>query len=290
MTETSAFAPEPADPASASRSGASSVRVVLVDDQRLVRMGIRMILETEPGVEVVGEAGDGLEAIELVRAVAPDVVCMDVQMPRLDGLEATRRLCGDPAVAARVLMLTTFRDDAYVRDSLRAGASGFVLKNSPPETLVEAIRTVAAGDALLDPQVTRSVIEQLARMPDARDDAASAALPGSGIGPFGLAGADAGFGAPGSSTGGAAAVSGRAGAAADPFAATPELASLTEREREVLPLLAEGLSNSAIAKRLWVSDATIKTHVSNVLAKLGVRDRIHAVIYAYEHGVARPGD
>ncbi|MDO5052647.1 MAG: response regulator transcription factor [Pseudoclavibacter sp.] len=237
------------------------IRIMLVDDHRLVLAGLRMILETEPGLELVAEASDGAQAVELAGRLAPDVVCMDVQMPVMDGIEATRRILAGRG-AARVLMLTTFRDEQAVAASLRAGASGFVLKNSPPETLIEAIRVVHAGDALLDPQITRGVIEAMRAAP--------------------------GEGAAAAPTGPAASGTGERAAPAPQAEPTPELRMLTEREREVLLLLAEGLSNAEIARRLFVSDATVKTHVSNLLAKLGVQDRIQAVIYAYDHGVVEP--
>ncbi|HEX8134926.1 MAG TPA: response regulator transcription factor [Actinomycetes bacterium] len=219
------------------------IRVLVVDDQGLVRAGFRMILEAQPDIEVVGEAADGLDAVAAARRLRPDVVLMDIRMPRLDGLEATRRLAG-PGVAdpVRVLMLTTFDLDEYVFEALRAGASGFLLKDLPREDLVAAVRVVAAGDALLAPQVTRRLIEEFARRPP----------------PAG----------------------GR-----DPAA----LAALTARERETLELLARGLTNAELAEALYVSEHTVKTHVGNVLAKLGLRDRIHAVILAYEIGLVQPG-
>jgi DNA-binding NarL/FixJ family response regulator len=218
------------------------IRVLVVDDQGLVRAGFRMILEAQPDIEVVGEAADGLDAVAAARRLRPDVVLMDIRMPRLDGLEATRRLAG-PGVAdpVRVLMLTTFDLDEYVFEALRAGASGFLLKDLPREDLVAAVRVVAGGDALLAPQVTRRLIEEFARRP-ARTDA-------------------------------------------DPGAVD----ALTARERETLELLARGLSNAEMAAVLYVSEHTVKTHVGNVLAKLGLRDRIHAVILAYEIGLVQPG-
>lgn len=262
----------------------SSIRVLVVDDQSLVRAGFRTILDSEPGIEVVGEAADGEAAIARVAELAPDVVCMDVQMPGIDGLEATRRITADPANATAVLVLTTFDREDYLFEALRAGASGFLLKNASPERLIDAVQVLAGGDALLAPDVTRRVIEA------ARAGALPAADPGAaplrqvvgpratsdGAHPQEVARNDA-------STPSAATPS-----AATPSAATPELASLTEREREVLELLAEGLSNAEIAARMWVGEATVKSHVSKVLMKLGLRDRVHAVVYAYEHGVVAP--
>jgi len=222
--------------------GTERIRVLVVDDQGLVRAGFRMILEAQPDIEVVGEAADGLDAVAAAGRLRPDVVLMDIRMPRLDGLEATRRLAG-PGVAdpVRVLMLTTFDLDEYVFEALRAGASGFLLKDLPREDLVDAVRVVARGDALLAPQVTRRLIEEFARRP-------------TGVGP-------------------------------DPAA----LQALTARERETLELLARGMSNAEMATTLYVSEHTIKTHVGNVLAKLGLRDRIQAVILAYEVGLVQPG-
>ena len=227
-----------------------SIRVLVVDDQSLVRGGFRTILDSEDGIEVVGEAANGEEAIAAVAALSPDVVCMDVQMPGMDGLEATRRITADEASAAAVLVLTTFNREDYLFAALEAGASGFLLKNSSPEQLIEAVQVVARGDALLSPDVTRRVIEAVA---------------------------DRVRHAPGTV---------EQAAAREPQAA-PELETLTDREREVLEQLAAGLSNAEIADRLWVGEATVKTHVSKVLMKLGLRDRVHAVVYAYEHGVVR---
>lgn len=228
-----------------------SIRVLVVDDQALVRGGFRIILDSEPGIEVVGEAADGASAIDAVGELDPDVVCMDVQMPGMDGLTATRRIAAEHGERPAVLVLTTFNREDYLFQALEAGASGFLLKNSSPEQLIEAVQVVARGDALLSPDVTRKVIE-----------AASAR----------------GVQRPADSP-----------PAPAPRTAPPELASLTDREREVLALLAEGRSNAEIATRLWVGEATVKTHVSKVLQKLGLRDRVHAVVYAYEHGVVRPG-
>jgi DNA-binding NarL/FixJ family response regulator len=219
-----------------------AVRVLLADDQDLVRAGFRMILSAQPGLDVVGEARDGEEAVTLARATRPDIVLMDVQMPRLDGLAATRRIVADGS--SRVVMVTTFDRDDYLFESLRAGASGFLLKNASPEDLVEAVRIVARGDALLAPQVTRRVVE-----------------------------AAAGRLRPATSS-----------------AWDRRLAELTEREREVLRLVGRGLSNAEIALRLVVGEATVKTHVSRVLLKLDLRDRVQAVVVAYEAGIVTPGD
>ena len=221
---------------------APPIKVLVVDDQGLVRAGFRMILEAQPDIEVVGEAADGLDAVDAARRLRPDVVLMDIRMPRLDGLEATRRLAGPGAAdPVRVLILTTFDLDEYILSALRAGASGFLLKDLPREDLVAAVRVVAAGEALLAPRITRRLIEEFARRP--------------------------------------------AGADPDPAA----LARLTAREREALELMARGLSNAEMAASLYVSEHTVKTHVGNVLAKLGLRDRIQAVILAYEVGVVQPG-
>lgn len=237
-------------------AGPAPVRVMLVDDQALLRAGIATILAAQGGVVVVGEAGSGREAVAMARAVRPDVICMDVQMPDMDGLEATRQIVADPAVSAQVLILTTFNREDYLLEALRAGASGFLLKNSRPEHLIEAIRAVAAGDALLAPEVTRAVIERaMTPGPPPRDGGSGGAVP------------DDGPGAP-------AAVRG----------------VLTDREVEVLHLVARGLSNDEIAAELVLGRATVKTHVSNVLMKLGLRDRVQAVVFAYEHGVARRHD
>jgi DNA-binding NarL/FixJ family response regulator len=214
------------------------IAVLLCDDQHLVRSGFRMILETEPDMQIVGEAGDGHEAVLLARERTPDVVLMDVQMPRMDGLEATAELTALPT-PPRVLMLTTFERDDYVFTALRNGASGFILKNAPPEQLVDAVRVVAAGEALLAPTVTRRIVEEFARRPAAP-------------------------------------------------AAPRELQDLTGRELEVLTEVATGLTNAEIAEKLFVGEATVKSHVSSVLGKLGLRDRVQAVVYAYEHGVVQP--
>lgn len=257
------------------------IRVLLVDDHRLVRAGFQLILDAEDGVEVVGEAENGADAVAQVAELRPDVVCMDVQMPVMDGVEATSRILTEYPGAVHVLMLTTFHDDEAVRSSLAAGASGFVLKNSPPETLIEAIRVVHDGDALLDPQVTRSVIAAATR-DGALTSAAGVAGSAVSHGPS--------AGAGGETQASASPAASRAESPAEPAVTPhdPTLELLTEREREVLLLLAEGYSNADIAQRMFVSAATIKTHVSNLLAKLGVHDRIHAVIFAYEHGIVGP--
>jgi DNA-binding NarL/FixJ family response regulator len=215
------------------------ISIVIADDQGMVRAGFRSLLGGEPDINVVGEAIDGETAVRLVRQHRPDVVLMDIRMPVLDGLAATRRLV-ELGIPSRVLVLTTFDLDEYVFEALRAGASGFLLKDATAEELVTAVRTLAAGESLLDPAVTRRVIDAFARAPQPRPDA--------------------------------------------------QLARLTEREVQVLRLIARGLSNAEIARELVVSDATAKTHVSNVLLKLELRDRIHAVIYAYESGLIQPGD
>lgn len=226
-----------------------TVRVLLVDDQPLLLQGFSMILSVEDDLEVVGQATDGERAVVAVAELEPDVVLMDVQMPRLDGIEATRRIVAEhPAV--RVVILTTFDRDDYLFDALAAGASGFLLKNADPDDLVDAVRAAAHGHALLAPEVTRRVIERSTGQD-------TGAAPGAGC--PGGAGEDI------------------------------PLPSLTQREREVLVLVARGLSNAEIAREVYVSEATVKTHVSNVLAKLGVRDRVQAVVAAYEAGLVAPG-
>jgi DNA-binding NarL/FixJ family response regulator len=216
--------------------------VLIADDQALVRVGLRKILDAEPDLGVVGEATDGEEAIGEARRLRPDVVLMDIRMPVLDGIEATRRIVGAQP-GARVLILTTFGLDTYVYEALRAGASGFMLKDAPPEEIAAAVRIVASGEALLAPAVTRAVVEEFARRPVPETPAA---LPAA-------------------------------------------LSELTPREREVLDLLARGLSNPEICARLVITEATAKTHVARVLQKLGLRDRVQVVIYAYETGVVAPG-
>jgi len=236
-----------------------TVRVLIADDDVLVRAGLRMMIETQDDLEVVGEAGDGEEAIALAATLAPDVVLMDIRMPGVDGIEATRRITGadhehpgedvsgDGAEDGppRVLVLTTFEIDQYVYDAVRAGASGFLLKRTPPEDLLEGIRVVAGGDALLAPSVTRRLLAEFARV------------------------------------------------SAEPARSAPaqarDLDRLTDREREVLVLIAKGLSNREIADALYISESTTKTHVKRILMKLGLRDRVHAVVLAYESGLLVPG-
>ncbi|MGN6167897.1 MAG: response regulator [Solirubrobacteraceae bacterium] len=219
-----------------------SVRVLLVDDQALIRAGFRMILNAEDDIEVVGECANGTQAIDSVKRLNPDVVLMDIRMPEMDGIEATRQIIqfdGDPPV--RVLMLTTFDLDEYVYDALRAGASGFLLKDVPADQLVNGIRLVAAGEALLAPSVTRRLIEEFSKVPRARREKPA------------------------------------------------PVEELTPRELEVFELIAQGMSNQEIAEQLVVSETTVKTHVARVLMKLGVRDRVQAVVLAYESGLVAPG-
>jgi DNA-binding NarL/FixJ family response regulator len=220
------------------------IRVMVVDDQQLVRTGFRLILESEDDIEVIGEACDGLQAVERVQELQPDLVLMDVRMPRLDGIEATARIMAEAGAEGgpRVVILTTFDLDEYVFAALHAGASGFLLKDTPPEDLIQAVRVVAAGDALLAPSITRRLIEAFTARPVATE------LPDPGID------------------------------------------QLTDRELEVLKLMARGLSNSEIAEELVVGEATVKTHVGRVLMKLALRDRVQAVVMAYESGLVRPGE
>ncbi|MFJ7048149.1 response regulator [Streptomyces sp. NPDC101112] len=238
-----------------------TVRVLLADDDALLRTGVAVILGTAPGIEVVGEAGDGLRAVELCRALAPDVVLMDVRMPGIDGIQATGRIV-DAGLAARILVLTTFPDDAYVWQALRAGASGFLLKRTAPERLIDAVRTVAAGDTLLDPSVTRALVERFV-------------LDGDGDG-------DGGSGGDNDGEGGA-----RPGTVA---ADRARLRHLTAREAQVLRLIAEGLSNAELAARLNIAESTAKTHVKRILHKIGARDRAQAVVLAYRSGLMERGD
>lgn len=216
-----------------------TISVVLADDQAMVRAGFRMILDCQPDIAVVGEAENGEQAVEVVVRLQPDLVLMDIQMPVMDGLEATRCITSGSA-EVRVIILTTFERDEYVFEALRFGASGFLLKNAPPEELVHAVRVVADGDGLLSPSVTRRIIEEFSRRPA-------------------------------------------------PLHTPPDLERLTAREREVLRLLASGRSNAELADQLYVGEGTIKTHVSSVLSKLGLRDRVQAVVFAYETGLILPG-
>jgi len=229
-------APGPASPDS------TPIRVLVVDDQELVRLGFCVILDAADGITVVGEAANGEAAVSQVAAHEPDVVLMDIRMPGMDGLEATRQITRSPTATPKVVMLTTFDLDDYVYEALRAGASGFLLKDSPRHDLIAAVRAAAAGDALLAPSVTRRLIEAFARRPPETSPSPS------------------------------------------------QLSSLTARERDVLLLLARGRSNAEIAEILFVSEATVKTHVGNLLAKLGLRDRVQAVILAYETGIVVAGD
>ena len=217
------------------------IRVLLADDQALVRGGLRMILDAQPDMEVVGEAADGFEAVRLAAELEPDVVLMDIRMPRLDGLEATRRIMDGLAIHPHVLILTTFDQDDYVYEALRAGAAGFLLKTAPPRQLTAAVLDVAGGETLLAPDITRRLVERFVRLPP----------PGSGL--------------------------------------PPVLAELTPREVEVLRLIARGLSNAGIARTLTVSETTAKTHVARILMKLGLHDRVQAVVLAYETGLVQPG-
>ncbi len=228
-----------------------TIRVLIADDDQLVRTGLRMMIETQSDLEVVGEAGDGRQAVDLARQLRPDVVLMDIRMPVLDGIEATRELVAStPAEehgeGPRVLILTTFELDEYVYEAVRAGASGFLLKRTPPEDLLDGLRLTAAGDALLAPSVTRKLMGEFAR-----------------------------------------ATAGPTSVGAD---REHRLERLTDREREVLVLMARGRSNREIARDLFVAESTVKTHVKRVLMKLDLRDRVHAVVFAYETGVLHPGD
>lgn len=229
-------------PSAAGATAADAISVLIADDQRLVRAGFRVILAGEPDIDVVGEAADGAQAIELTRALAPDVVLMDIRMPGVDGLEATRRISADEDLAGvKVIILTTFESDEYVYQALRAGASGFLVKDNEPNDLIQGIRVVARGDALLSPSVTRRLITDIASRPER------------------------------------------------PPASDRALSALTDREREVMTLVAEGLSNDEIAGRLFLSPLTAKTHVSRIMTKLNARDRAQLVVTAYETGLVTPG-
>jgi DNA-binding NarL/FixJ family response regulator len=217
-----------------------SIKVLLADDQAMVRAGIHMILEAEDDIKVIGEAEDGTKAVTAARKLKPDVILMDVQMPLMNGLEATRQITQNPGNTSRVLILTTFERDDYIFEALRAGASGFLLKNAPPEDLIEAVRVVADGNALLAPSVTQRIIHEFAQRTPRKD-------------------------------------------------LKEKLNTLTERELEVLKLMAKGKTNSEIAVDLFVGETTVKTHISNLFAKLELRDRVQAVVYAYESGLIQPG-
>jgi DNA-binding NarL/FixJ family response regulator len=217
-----------------------TIRILVADDQQLVRAGFVAVLGTQPDLEVVAEAGDGQEAVDAALAHRPDVVLMDVRMPRIDGIAATRRICAVPGQSSRIIMLTTFDMDEYVYAALRAGASGFLLKDAPREQLYHAVRTVAGGEALLAPSVTRRLIERHVRGGDVSPDLAT------------------------------------------------RLDRLTAREREVLTLMAEGLSNAEVARRLYLGEATVRTHVGHVFAKTASRDRAQAIVFAYRSGLLRP--
>ena len=217
------------------------ITVLLCDDQTLVRSGLRMILDAQPDIEVVDEASDGQEAIALAREKAPDVVLMDIRMPGVDGIAATRRISADPAVSSRILILTTFNEDEYLYEALQAGAAGFLLKSCPADDLLHAVRRTAAGDTPLAPEITRRLVDDYLRR-------------------------------------------------SAPAAAATRLDPLTEREREVLTLIGRGHSNAGIASALFVSEATVKTHINRIFSKVDVRDRTQAVILAYETGLVQPGD
>jgi len=221
--------------------GKMSIKVLLVDDQAMVRAGIHMILEAENDIHVVGEAEDGAKAVVSAHKLKPDVVLMDIQMPLMNGLESTRQITQTPGNTCRILILTTFERDDYIFEALRAGASGFILKNAPPEDLIAAVRVVAEGNALLAPSVTRRIINEFAQRTPRVDLKAG-------------------------------------------------LGSLTEREIEVMRLIAKGKTNSEIAADLFVGETTVKTHISNLFAKLDLRDRVQAVVYAYESGLIQPGE
>jgi DNA-binding NarL/FixJ family response regulator len=239
----------------------TTIRLLVADDQAMIRAGLRMILDNEPDLAVVAEAANGIEAVDAAASARPDVVLMDVRMPRLDGIEATRRIVATGPAAPSVLVLTTFDDDEYVFNALRAGASGFLLKDVGPDPLIEAIHTVARRESLLAPAVTRRVVERYVELERASSSAAATAAAAAAVTP-----------------------------ARSPAALAVARAALTDRERQVLVGLAAGRSNGELAADLFLSEATVKTHVSSVLSKLGLRSRVQAVIAAYEAGLVRPGD
>lgn len=263
------------------------IRVLLVDDQPLIRLGFGAILGSEDEIEVVGEAADGRAAVELAAALDPDVICMDVQMPHMDGIEATRALVAAGTRAA-ILILTIFDRDDFLFETLTAGASGFLLKSAGPEELIEAVRVLGRGDALLDPQVTRRVLARLAAPPFRVTSPGSAGSEsGRGDPDMGASGgSDPKPRQAGATTTPAAHDAAGSGVTAGSSAAAGAEAGLTPRESEILALMARGLSNAEIAAELFVGESTVKTHVSNVLMKLQARDRVHAVIWAFEHGLA----
>lgn len=241
-----------------------AIRVLIVDDHAMLRAGFRTILESQPDITVVAEAATGAEAIAAASSLHPDVITMDVQMPGMDGIEATRQIVADPTITAAIAIVTTFDRDDYLFAALDAGASGFLLKNAGPEDLVTAVRVLSAGDGMLAPEVTRRVVQRFARQ-------APGAVSGSGSGS-------------GSTHDGASAGSPPASPLSSP-PASPLSEPLTERETEVLRLVAEALSNAEIATRLFIGEATVKTHVSRILQKLGARDRVQAVVLAHRHGL-----
>lgn len=258
-------------------AGPAPIRVLLADDQALVRSGFRIILESEPDIEVVGEAEHGAQAVDLAKELSPDVICMDVEMPHMNGIEASRRILSAPSNSSAVLVLTTFGHDEYLFDALAAGVSGFLLKTSRAEQLIDAVRVIARGGSLLGPEVTGAVLERVRRAAPAAPAAATPATAAEApTAPPAREPALPAEGAGDSPTGGA----GR-DAALD---AAMEAAGFTPRERAVLLLLAEGKTNAEIAGQLFLGEATVKTHVSNVLQKLQVRDRLQAVVWAHTRG------
>ncbi|MFJ4046088.1 response regulator [Microbacterium sp. NPDC089987] len=241
------------------------IRVLLVDDHAMLRAGFRAILSTQPDIEVVGEAATGAEGVRLATDLQPDVITMDVQMPDMDGIEATRRIVADPAVAATIAIVTTFDRDEYLFQALDAGAGGFLLKNAGPEELIAAVRALAAGDGILAPEVTRRVLSRFAMSGGASAGSATQSA--------------------GSATQGGGPATQSAGSATQSESVLAE--PLTDRESEVLTLMADARSNAEIARELFIGEATVKTHVSRVLQKLGARDRVQAIVLAHRHGLTR---